>query len=123
MTSMDIRKSAIGRMRDGMPALGARDPLPRLIAQLIERAGGTVLVERAASRPWASALFQGRRHIIALILAGPDAAERSAAFAEGIEEAEWTLSGHFVADIRIDSRHPAPDGEWMELSALTIEDW
>jgi len=68
MTSMDIRKSAIDRVRDGMPALGARDPLPRLMTQLIERAGGTVLVERAASRPWASALFQGRRHIIALTL-------------------------------------------------------
>src|SRR3546814_5062656 len=80
----------------------ARDPLPRLLAQLSARAGGEVMVERAASRPWASALFQGRRHVIALTLAGPDAAERRAAFAEGIEEAEWSLSGHFVADIGID---------------------
>ncbi|BAI95584.1 hypothetical protein Sj15T_33810 [Sphingobium sp. TA15] len=122
MTSIQVN-APIRNLLQNEGRAKARDPLPRLLAQLIARAGGEVMVERAASRPWASALFQGRRHVIALTIAGPDAAERRAAFAEGIEEAEWSLSGHFVADIGIDSSRPAPGGEWMELSALTIEDW
>ncbi|AMK24502.1 MULTISPECIES: hypothetical protein [unclassified Sphingobium] len=123
MTSIDMNAAKANLVRNGEPTAKARDPLPRLLAQLLERAGGAVTVERAASRPWASALFQGRRHVIALTLTGVDAAERCAAFAEGIEEAEWSLAGHFVADISIDDRHPVPGGEWIELSALTIEDW
>ncbi|UZW55222.1 hypothetical protein NUH86_17410 [Sphingobium sp. JS3065] len=123
MTSIDMIAASGNLVRNGASAAKARDPLPRLLAQLVERAGPSVTVERAASRPWASALFQGRRHVVALNLTGPDAAERRAAFVEGIEEAEWNLSGHFVADISIDDRRPAPDGEWIELSALTIEDW
>ncbi|WP_255326372.1 hypothetical protein [Sphingobium sp. EM0848] len=111
------------RVRIGERTTGGRDPLPRLLVQLLERAGAPVTVERATSRPWASALFQGRRHVVALLLAGPDAAARRTAFLEGIEEAEWSLTGHFVADISIDDNHALPGGEWIELSALTIEDW
>ncbi|KEQ51923.1 hypothetical protein [Sphingobium chlorophenolicum] len=123
MTSVDMTASTGNLVRNG-EAVKARDPLPRLLAQLIERAGASVTVERAASRPWASALFQGRRHVVALKLAGADAAERRAAFVEGIGEAEWNLAGHFVADISIDDNSPVPGGgEWIELSALTIEDW
>ena len=99
------------------------DPLPRLLVQLAERAGSPSAVERAASRPWASALFEGRRHVIALRLTGADAAERRARFAEGLADAEWTLHGHFVADICIDESHSATGEEWLELSALTIRDW
>ncbi|AJR24467.1 MULTISPECIES: hypothetical protein [Sphingobium] len=122
MTSIHVN-APIRNLLQNEGAAKARDPLPRLLSQLIARAGGTVMVERAVSRPWASALFQGRRHVVALTLAGPDAAERRAAFVQGIEEAEWSLSGHFVADISIDCRRPVPGGEWVELSALTIEDW
>lgn len=123
MTSIDMNASNGNLVRNGESAAKARDPLPRLLAQLLERAGTPVTVDRAASRPWASALFQGRRHVVALTLAGPDAAERRATFIEGIEEAEWNLTGHFVADISVDGNRPTPGGEWIELSALTIEDW
>lgn len=99
------------------------DPLARLLAQLMERAGEPVTVERATSRPWASALFQGRRHVITLHLTGPDAAERRARFTDGLEDAEWTLPRHFVADICVDAYRSTAGEEWIELSALTIEDW
>ncbi|WP_150290508.1 hypothetical protein [Sphingobium estronivorans] len=122
MTSIDINTGG-HRLRNGGRATAGRDPLPRLLAQLLERAGAPVTVERATSRPWASALFQGRRHVVALLLAGPDAAARRAAFIAGIEEAEWSLTGHFVADISIDDNHATPGGEWIDISALTIEDW
>ncbi|HUD90548.1 hypothetical protein [Sphingobium sp.] len=123
MTSIDpifVRKNLIHS-----DAIGNRsaDPLPRLLAQLIARAGAPTLVERATSRPWASALFEGRRHIIRLKLEGGDASVRRAQFAQGLEEAEWILPRHFVADICIDDQGAEADSLWIELSALTISDW
>ncbi|MEA3388234.1 hypothetical protein [Sphingobium sp. CCH11-B1] len=94
-----IRNKGIGKER--------ADPLPRLLDQLIARAAGPATVEQASSRPWASALFDGR----------------AAAFAQDIGEAEWSLSGHFVADISVDRSQPDAQGVTLDLSALTIQDW
>lgn len=123
MTSMDHLAFRHGDHENAAKRSGNKDPLPRLLAQLINRAGGNATVERATSRPWASALFQGRRHLIALKICGPDAMARRVQFATGLEEAEWTLPRHFVADITIDACKSSPDEERIELSALTIEDW
>lgn len=123
MTSIDTMTSTANLIRNGPNRATGRDPLPRLLTQLVARAGEPVMIERAASRPWASALFQGRRHVVTLRLTGADAVERRARFVSGIEEAEWTLTGHFVADITVDDQRSAVDEEWIELSALTIEDW
>lgn len=114
-TSNLIQNKAIGKR--------SRDPLPRLLTQLLDRAGAPATIERAASRPWASALFEGRRHVVTLRISGPDAAARRARFVTGLESAEWTLSGHFVADITIDQDCPDAGDYRLELSALTIEDW
>lgn len=123
MTSAHHRFAGIRPV--GIRTSGPRgaDPLPRLLVQLAARAGPEAKVLRATSRPWASALFQGRRHVVTLHFGGRDAASARQRFAEGIEEAEWTLAGHFVADITVDSVHTHEDGERLELSALTIEDW
>jgi hypothetical protein len=110
-----IRNKAIGKDQ--------RDPLPRLLAQLIERAGAPTMIERAASRPWASALFEGRRHVVALRFSGARMATRFCDFVDGIDRAEWSLPGHFVADISIDEVRDEGAELWLELSALTIEDW
>jgi hypothetical protein len=99
------------------------DPLPRLLDQLLARAGHPAAVERASSRPWASALFEGRRHAIRLRLAGSDGDARAMALATAIGDAQWTLSGHFVADISVDGSGADDAGAWLDLSALTIEDW
>ncbi|WP_022683721.1 hypothetical protein [Sphingobium bisphenolivorans] len=123
MTSIDSPITSVNRLQAPQNAAKMRDPLPRLLLQLTARAGNPVIVERATSRPWASALFQGRRHVIALQISGVDAAERRRRFADGIEDAEWALGSHFVADITIDDHHASAEGEWIELSALTIEDW
>lgn len=99
------------------------DPLSRLLTQVIERAGQPATIERATSRPWNSALFQGRRHVILMHISGADAAARRAHFTHDLGEVEWTLPGHFVADIIVDDHRADSHGEWLELSALTIEDW
>ena len=123
MTSLDHLRQGRKLVENEGRRLSGQDPLPRLLAQLISRAGEPASIERAMSRPWASALFQGRQHVITLRIKGPDAKERRARFAEGLEEAEWTLPRHFVADITIDGGRSASEEEWVELSALTIEDW
>ncbi|ETI64496.1 hypothetical protein C100_07310 [Sphingobium sp. C100] len=110
-----IRSQAIGG--------GSPDPLPRLLAQMLARAGAPATIERATSRPWASALFEGRRHAIGLRIAGPDRQERQTAFTTGLGDAEWALSGHFVADICVDEAGEDAEGLWLQLSALTIRDW
>ncbi|MHA6768276.1 hypothetical protein [Sphingobium ummariense] len=123
MTSAHHRFAAVIPVGICTPGLRGADPLPRLLVQLAARAGSEATVLRATSRPWASALFQGRRHAVTLRFGGRDAASACRRFAEGIEEVEWKLTGHFVADITVDSVHPDEDGKRLELSALTIEDW
>ncbi|MBZ9647430.1 hypothetical protein K9B33_07740 [Sphingobium sp. 3R8] len=123
MTSMDhgfgaanlIRNKAIGNRRT--------NPLPSLLAQLLVRAGQPAIVERAVSRPWASALFEGQRHNVRLRLSGDDFPERGTAFMTGLADVEWALPGHFVADISVDDGDADMESVWLELSALTIEDW
>lgn len=123
MTSMDHGRRDRNYIPNEAKRAAGEDPLPRLLGQLLERAGAPCAVERATSRPWASALFEGRRHVIRLRLSGPDALDRRMRFAKDLKEAEWTLSRHFVADICIDGTGSADGGEWIELSALTIQDW
>lgn len=123
MTSIDpllahsklIRNKGIGNRQ--------ADPLPRLLGQIIDRAGPPAHIDRATSRPWASALFEGRRHVILLRMEGEDAAARRTRFLQGLGDVQWTLVGHFVADVAVDEVRSTDSGEWIEMSALTIEDW
>lgn len=111
-----IRAAKIGKKQS--------DPLAQLLPQFLAAVGDVASTLRTTSRPWASALFEGHRHMIELLVEGDDAQKRIAAFAEGLEEAEWLLSGHFVADICIDDcRDDDGSGVKLHLSALTIEDW
>lgn len=123
MTSLDhhfgitniIRNKGIGNRRD--------DPLPQLLKQLLERAGQPTIVESAVSRPWSSALFEGRRHIVRLHLTGDDFPARGMAFVHGLADAEWVLPGHFIADITLDDGDADDESVWLALSILTIRDW
>ncbi|MDE0946783.1 MAG: hypothetical protein OSA39_08050 [Sphingobium sp.] len=123
MTSIDPHFGAAKLVRNQAIEKGAADPLPRLLAQLLARAGDGARVERATSRPWASALFEGRRHVVRLTIGGADAAAAKARLLDGLSEAQWVLPRHFVADICVDEAGERADGLWVELSALTIEEW
>ena len=123
MTSMDHDFSQPNLVDYGAIGKRRRDPLPHLLRQILARAGEPCEVPRTASRPWCSALFQGRRHSITLRIDGADAAARRRALVHGIGEAEWTLHGHFVADVTVDDIRSSADGEEVDLSALTIEEW
>ncbi len=93
------------------------DPHARLIGALAARAGAAELLE-AHARPWASVTFTGARHLIRLAL--PEAAANR--LAEGLEEHEFAIPGHFVADIAIASRHDSAGLATVEIEALTIEE-
>lgn len=81
------------------------------------------MIAGAQSRPWASALFEGRRHVVTLMVTGADAGARCDRFAQELGDLEWSLPAHFVADIVIDDRRSDGEGEHIALSALTIRDW
>ena len=77
-----------------------------LIRALSARYPG-LLVLASRSEPWASATFVGERHLLTCA-AGVDLT--------GIEEADFDLPGHIVADVAL-----SRDGERMIIEALTIE--
>jgi hypothetical protein len=122
MTSIDHHFSPNNLVRNKPIGKHKGDPLPRLLVQLVEHTAPATILH-TASRPWCSALFQGRRHVIMLRIDGVDADSRQARFANGLACAEWTLPGHFVADISIDEVARGDEAIIVTLSALTIEEW
>lgn len=100
-----------------LPAERMRDAL---ISALEPHAGPFTTVA-ATSRDWASGLFDGARHRIALRLEGEDATERAARIAEILPETELPISRGFVADVQVTGRL---DGEMVivAIEALTIDD-
>ena len=93
------------------------DPHPKLIAALVARAGGEGEVLQACSRPWASATFVGARHAIRMLLSEA-AADR---LCEGLEEHEFAIPRHLVADVAVVNRDDTNGITTLEIEALTIE--
>lgn len=126
------------RKRD-WPHPPRRDPHTRVIAQLLELAGPDASVIATSSVPWASATFIGARHRIVMRIFGADHAARADIFAESLPDAEFSISGHIVADACVDERQlrlVQADGDkvqladsdsatetMLRLTILTIEDW
>jgi hypothetical protein len=83
-------------------------------------------LEEIRSRDWASATFEGMRHELSFSVAGPGAEAEARAFLGGLEETEFALHGHFVADIACVSQslESGPEGPLVRigLEALTIEE-
>ncbi|MBS0503938.1 MAG: hypothetical protein JSS55_09100 [Proteobacteria bacterium] len=81
------------------------DPQRALLRALAIRYPG-LCVDDAKTEAWASATFTGARHVLAC--AGADVS--------GIEEAEFSLPGHLVADIAA-----RQENSRLIIEALTIE--
>ncbi|HEU4704136.1 MAG TPA: hypothetical protein VFS45_00280 [Sphingomicrobium sp.] len=96
-----------------------------LLRALLDRAGDQrdrSLLSEIRSVDWQSLTFAGERHLVTLRVPGPGADSLVHAFLDGIEEAEFAIPGHIVADI-------APAGTpmceldhsvRMEIEALTV---
>lgn len=125
------------RARD-WPRPPRRDPHVRVIAHLVQIGEPDMSVIASSSRPWASATFLGAQHRIVLRFSGADAHSRATCFAEALPEAEFSISGHIVADACVDEWRmegvtdeeiggEAPDQTQetalLRISVLTVEDW
>ena len=93
---------------------------------LLTRSGAPrdrILLINVESRDWQSFTFTGERHVFDLRLIGPDAATVALRLCDGIEDAEFAIPGHIVAEI---SATPTPDrGDGsihLSIEALTIRD-
>jgi hypothetical protein len=85
---------------------------------------GAFRIEEVASTPWASVTFSGARHRVALILEGEAAAAAADTFLAGMEDAEFDLPGHILADIALAGLERRDEGNCVRLTleALTVED-
>ena len=96
-----------------------------LLRGLLKRAGvdgNRILLTELRSIDWQSLTFVGERHQIRLRISGPDAEAVVARLTAGLEDAEFTVPGHIVADIVLSGR-PRGDGNGsisVELEALTV---
>lgn len=98
-----------------------------LLRALLSRAGverNRILLTDFRSTDWQSLTFTGERHRIALRIPGPGAEAVADLLVEGLEDAEFAIPGHIVADIAVDgglAEHS--DGSLsLAIEALTVEE-
>jgi hypothetical protein len=94
-----------------------------LLRALIARTGvdrDRILLSEAHSTDWQSLTFTGEQHRLVLNLVGPDAESALLRLTEGLEDAEFSLPGHIVADIRAESRPLDDRSVTVAVEALTI---
>lgn len=97
--------------------------LKRLLGLIFANFGGETAVEEAVSRRWASITFSGARHLFTLRLEGAGAAAAADAFVDHLEEREFRLRGHVVADIVLVAAERDGDAfVRLRLEALTVEE-
>jgi hypothetical protein len=97
----------------------AATALLRALGERLAGAGAVYRVEELRCRSWASVTFTGARHKLVLWIEGEDSAGR---FLDGIEEAEFSLPLHILADISVESTERSEGGVRIALEALTVED-
>jgi len=85
---------------------------------------GEFRVDELTSRGWASVTFSGARHRVSFSLDGAGAGAAADDFLEHLEEAEFDLGGHILADIALvgEERNLEADRVQLSLEALTVED-
>lgn len=96
-----------------------------LLRSVLDRAGdrrASILLSEIQSVDWQSLTFAGERHLISLRIPAPDADIVAARLIEGIEDAEFSIAGHIVADIAVPAAPAlAADGSvTVAIEALTV---
>ena len=95
-----------------------------LLRALIRRTGlepDRILLSAADSTDWQSLTFTGEQHRLMLHMTGPDAEAGCLRLMDGLEDAEFAISGHIVADIRADRRDGCIEQSiGVAIEALTI---
>jgi rRNA maturation endonuclease Nob1 len=97
-----------------------------LLRELLRRSGvdrNRILLTEFRSTDWQSLTFIGEQHKIRLRIPAPDAPETVARLVNGIEDSEFSLSGHIVADIALaEELERGEDGSvTLAIEALTVQ--
>ena len=97
-----------------------------LLRALIAHAGPArdrFLLTDVHSVDWQSLTFTGERHRLAIRIKADDADSLAERFIGGLEDAEFAIPGHIVADIRGELQPLAENGiAELTVEALTIEE-
>ncbi len=96
-----------------------------LLRSLLRRGGvdrDRSLLTEFRSTDWQSLTFIGEQHKIRLRIPGPDAAGIVAKLVNGLEDCEFSIPGHVVADIALAGEpERQPDGSFaMLIEGLTV---
>ncbi|WP_109354361.1 hypothetical protein [Sphingorhabdus sp. EL138] len=92
-----------------------------LVDQIQSRIGSDYRVKIIRESPWASITFSGTRHSISITGSVSDDSEFLYSFATQLQEHNFDLPGHFVADLVANIPYmPPPDH--LALEILTIKD-
>ena len=98
-----------------------------LLRSLLARAGverNRILLTEFRSTDWQSLTFVGERHEIRLRIPGPDSGVIVRRLLDGLEDADFEVWGHFVADIAVSegSTSHADGSVELGIEALTVAD-
>jgi len=105
-----------------LPLSSAASSLLRALARRAEVPRDRILLIEWASTDWQSLTFVGERHRIALRICGPAANDACRRLIDDIEEADFVLVGHVLAEIAVmEPPAPSDDGSVvLTIEALTI---
>jgi hypothetical protein len=100
-------------------------PASALLSALLSRCPeerDRILLSEVRSVDWQSLTFVGERHCIELRIIGERSIDLAERLTRGLEDAEFNLRGHFVADIAVagEPRQDLDGGLTLTIEALTI---
>lgn len=98
-----------------------------LLREILRRGGverDRILLTEFRSTDWQSLTFIGEQHKMRLRLPSPRAEETARRLVNGLEESEFRIPGHVVADIALSGERELKDDGSVELTieALTVEE-
>lgn len=98
-----------------------------LLRSLLRRTGlsrDRILLTEFRSTDWQSLTFTGEHHKIRLRVPAPDSRATTIRLVDGLEEAEFSIPGHVVADVAVvgEPENQMDGSVTIEIEALTIEE-
>ncbi|MEO6434034.1 MAG: hypothetical protein ABIO29_08690 [Sphingomicrobium sp.] len=107
-----------------LPMTNAAAAMFRALAARAGLIPDRTLLSAVSTTDWHSLTLEGERHRFALRLTGPTAQGAATALCDGIEDAEFVLSGWIVADIAVERGPLVGDDGAVEIGieALTIRE-
>lgn len=98
-----------------------------LLRCLVRRAGihrDRILLTEFHSTDWQSLCFIGEQHRIRFRIPAPDSAAIAARLTDGLEESEFSIPGHIVADVTVVAEPETHDdcSISMTIEALTVQE-